>query len=108
MRRLRMDFLFGASDTVKTQSITRWGGGLFCKVIKVNMPNFTAAVTGTLAIKDCDGDQVYSKASIAKNAVTIDDTKTVPMEQSSDVSLTLSGAPTGSGGTVVVTFFLVS
>jgi hypothetical protein len=103
---MRLEFVFGASDTTKTVSIPKTGGGLFSKVIKIKIPDI-AAVTGTLVVKDNEGDQLYSKASIAENAVTIDDTKTVPIDPDGTVVFTLSGAPTVAC-TIVVVFYLVS
>jgi len=76
----------------------------WCKFIKVKVPNFTNAITATLTIYDPDGDVIYTKADIAKNAVTLEEGKTLPIHPKAKVNVTLSGAAGGTGGTVLVRF----
>jgi len=76
--------------------------------LSVKLPNYTAAVTGTLSITDANSYEVYSKASIAKNGTThvynLDDV--IALDGVYTVLLTLSGDPTGTGGTAYVVFWL--
>jgi hypothetical protein len=97
--RITQDLVFGAADTVKTATVHFRGE---VKNLALRMPNFTNSVTGTLALNDEDGITFYSQAAIPENA---DSPYTVERYFSGGlitVSLTLSGAPGGTGGTATL------
>jgi hypothetical protein len=104
----------GSSSPVKSGLISQNSGvhnGLI-ELIKVNVPNFTAAITITLALYDTNGILKWSLAAIAKNAIaTIIPSVTlgavtypwkIPICGKEYWQVTPSGDPTGSGGTVVI------
>ena len=76
--------------------------------LSVKLPNYTNTITGTLSITDANSFEIYSKATIAKNATThicnLDDV--IALDGLYTVLLTLSGVPGGSGGTAYVVFWL--
>jgi hypothetical protein len=89
--------VFDAVETVKTFKIQENGSMTDLAVV---MPNFTNAITGTLTIEDEDGVVLYTKAAIARNATTIVNTLSVPVDRNYIGRLTLSGAGGAGGGTV--------
>ena len=103
---------FGASDTTKTFTISYNG---FVNAYAVVMPNFTNSVTGNLKITDSGSLDVYDssgsdrdESDFAKNATThVYNLKDViTLAGVNTVTITLSGAPGGTGGIVYVTFWL--
>jgi len=93
---------FGSSDTSKSKSVSFIGK---IEQIHLRVPNWTNTVTGTLTIEDVDGYEIYNSGAKDQNAnYNIDREQLVPAN--SKVIFTLSGAPGGSGGDVVVVFLL--
>lgn len=103
------DISFSATDTTKTETIFERGFG---ELILIDVPNFTNAVTATLAILDDEGYTLWSKSGIAKNSVSkyggapdAADTGDFPLVQNGKISITLSGAPGSAGVVKVRTYF---
>ena len=99
-------FAFASSDTAKTVTFDQIIGDWFCRIIKIKTANFADTPTFTLDIYDSNYDKLYSKASIAENTVTIDDSKIVPITRGGKAVLTATAAP-GSDQTCYVTLFIV-
>ena len=103
-------FTFDAATTTLTQEIQENG---WARVIKVDVPNFTNAITATLTITDRNNYPVYTSTALAKNAVaaigsliTAADPGAVPVDYRYTLNITLSGAAGGTGGTVKVMMYL--
>lgn len=100
---------FGAGDTVK--SFTLETSALLLG-LKPNVPNWTNAVTLTIALTEADGATLFSEAGIARNTkahiVPLYDAINwaIPLDGIITVTLTLSGAPGGSGGNLITTLYL--
>jgi hypothetical protein len=92
---------FGAADTVKTSPITYNG---LNKYLHLAVPAFTNVVTATVTLVDASGRVFYTSAAKAKGASYNLETETEWKDQLVDDTLiwtvTLSGAPGGTGGTV--------
>ncbi len=95
-----------SSEKTVTTRLPDPGSG-WCKFLKVKTNDNTNNVTTTVKVYDVDDDAVYTKAAIAENAVTLDDTKTFPMSGDVKVGITPSGDPGVSGSTVEVRFSMV-
>lgn len=103
VRKLDAEVLtFGATDTSDTFSITHTG---FLAALIVKVSNLTNSVTATVAMADSDGNEIISQATIAENATTVVhfDFGYAPCYGAMTFTVTLSGVPGGSGGTVTVT-----
>lgn len=111
MTRTKNTFAFTATSTTATQTVNENG---FVKMLIVDCDNLTNAVTLTVDIKDGDGYVVYTKASIAENAITrVDELTTpalgeVPIDYKYTITVTLSGAAGGSGGNVDVMLYILT
>jgi|SRR3989304_8865474 len=107
MRVIRVEFPFSSTDLVITKKLPPIANG-FALVIKVDIPQCADSPTATLSIYDFDGDLVFSKGSIAENAVTIihaiAESKDIPLMPEANVSLTFSAAPVSV--TPNVTFYI--
>lgn len=88
----------GAAETSKSVDFIREGeiNGLFVRV-----PNFTNAVTATISVLDADGYEFVVSSALARNA---DHRVSAawPLPGAQTLKVTLSGAPGGSGGSVIV------
>jgi hypothetical protein len=99
---------FGAADESKSFTIAANGR---IRAYTVTMPNFSNAVTGNLSITDAGSREIYnsdgrSEADFAKNGAThvYNLRDIVGLYGTCTVTVTLSGVPGGSGGTVSVHF----
>ncbi len=96
MKVIRLSIPFAAGETAVSRKVP-YGGNRFALVIKVKIPDCTDTPTATLAIYDLDGDLLFSKASLAENAVTIihaiAESKDIPLMTGATVTLTFTGAP---------------
>jgi len=104
MTRAKHSFTYDATTTTATAKAVNESG--FIRSIAVVMPNFTNSITATLSVKDVDGYEVISKASIAENATTVYLKEEVPIYYDSTMTITLSGAAGGTGGTVYVVLYV--
>lgn len=104
------DLVFGAADTSKNFIVGTFNGTKVA-AIRVKMPNFTNAPTGTLTIANAKGNIFDS--SDAAFSFTISNNNynnlfpllnVLDLEGEYTVTLTLSVAPGGSGGTASVEF----
>lgn len=102
------DLAFDADDLTKDQEITLEG---LLKHVYVAVPNWTNAVTVNLKIKDASGRVFYTSKELARNAVynleTLLDAAGLSwldqvLTSATTLTVTLSGAAGGSGGTVAV------
>lgn len=106
----RQTLSFGSGDTTKSFTIET---SALHHLIVVDVADFTAVVTATIAIANSYGDTLFSQASIAKGAVTIVAPKVgvdlwpIPACGTQTITVTLSGAPTGAGGDVKITVYLI-
>ncbi|RLG14189.1 hypothetical protein DRN69_04490 [Candidatus Pacearchaeota archaeon] len=101
MIRRKYTFSFGATDTSKNTSIDFTGK---LAQIHVRVPNWTNDVTCTVKIKDVDDYVIYDSGAKSRNAnynLAVDQI----VDDECKIELTLSGAPGGSGGSVVVVFW---
>jgi hypothetical protein len=112
MTRVKPMFTYDASSTTHTETIMENG---FVEMVNVVMPNFTNAITSTVTVADTDGYTVWSKASNANNHTTLYgngpdavDMGVFPIDYGYTVTVLLSGAAGGSGGTVSVVFYCKS
>lgn len=103
-------FVFDAATTVLTQEVQENG---FCSVIIADVPNFTNAINATLTVKDRRGYTLFTSVALARNVVTnIGDTITaadfgdIPIDNRYTLTVTLSGAAGGAGGTVKVMLYI--
>src|SRR3972149_5662835 len=107
MRVIRVDFPFGVADTTITKKLPPSANG-FALVIKVKIPQCADTPTATITVYDFDGDLVFTKATLAENAVTmiyaIAESKDTPMMPEANVNLTFTGAP--GAVTPNVTFYI--
>jgi len=106
----RVTLAFGTGDTsvskgIKESLVSRKSCPLaVVKYAKIYVPNFTAAITATLQIKDAEGHVLFSKGTIAKNGATAigaDELKDVPVQDSSKITVVLTGAPVSAGNVYV-------
>lgn len=79
----------------------------WCKFIKIKVPNFTNDVTTEIKVYDPDGDVIYTKSGIARNTITVEESKTLPLHPKCKITAELSGDAGGSGGTVLLRFSMV-
>jgi hypothetical protein len=112
-----LTFIFGAADTTITQKIDANG---FIKALAVQTPNFTNDVTAILTILDplvpLTGESVtlYTGSAIARNTkdpitgadITAAERGDIPVDDKYTATITLSGVPGGTGGTVLVLLYL--
>lgn len=99
---------FGASDTSKSFQITpddvRRG---YISMFVVDVANFTNSVTAALSVTNGRGRAIPPSVSgIPKGAVTTVACMVPISDETLTVTVTLSGAPGGSGGNVVVETYL--
>lgn len=106
MYEFNIQVIHGAAEAAEKFVTVRVKPG-WCKFIKVKTNDNDNNVTTTLKVYDVDGDAIYSKAAIAENAVTLDDTKTIPMTGDVKIGVTPSGVPGASTSIVDVRFWLV-
>ncbi len=102
--RNKTSLVFGASDT--TKSLTLVAEGLM-KHLHLRLPNFTNAVTATVTIDDVDSYTIYTSGANARNGNYNLDRQgewidLLLGQEPVTITVTLSGVPGGSGGTVVV------
>lgn len=98
MKKLSYIFSFGAGDTVKIASVgLEEGGDDFAVIMSIATFDSTNNVTRTVTVKDRAENAVYSKASCADAAFTLDDTKKIVVERCGSVTVTLSGVPGNAG-----------
>ena len=103
----RKGLAFGATDT--TKSYTFQCNGKVNHVL-VEIPNFSNAVTTTVTVADENGVTIMSKSGLAKatnHVIDSTDDFDRALAGTYTITLTLSGAPGGTGGTVSTTFSLV-
>jgi hypothetical protein len=112
-----LTFILGATDTTATQNIDANG---FVRALAVQTPNFTNDVTTTLTIDDplvsLTGKSVnlYTGDPVARNTedpitgadITAAKSGDIPVDDKYTATVTLSGAPGGTGGTVLVLLYL--
>lgn len=109
MQKVTLDFTVDATTTVYNQRFNENG---FAKMLIVNAGSLTNAVTITVDVKDAAGYVVWSKSAVAKDAITRFDYAStpvfydVPMQLDGSVSLTLSGAAGGTGGSATVVIYV--
>lgn len=97
----QISLAFGDSDTTKSYTIPTLYAGRRTLDFKIKNPDFTNAVTATFDIIDEAGDTIYSVSGLAENAVhflMVDR----PVRIGTQLKVTLSGAPGGSGGIVTI------
>ena len=111
-------FVFGAADTTKTLKICNNGE---VKAVAVGTPNFSSPVTSGVTITDplAPFGGVYSvtlftSAQIANNTsaslvagedITIGEKGSILVDKDYNLTVTLSGAPGGTGGNVLVVLY---
>jgi len=100
---------FGAAETTKNFELKSELGepGRLTRCFLV-IPNFTNAVTTTITIIDGDSNTLFTSDTLARN--TTHDLKTldVVVYDTCTVTLTLSGVPGGTGGTIKTSFYTSS
>jgi len=94
--------VFGASDVVKSFTITEVG---LTYAILVVLPNWTNDVTGVLSIENSDSNEIYASDDLDRNETHMIPTEK-PLVGTNTVKLTLFGVPGGSGGTATVTIYI--
>lgn len=105
MTRTKHVAAFTATSTTVTQQVTENG---LCRMLIIDVPNFTNAVTTAVSVLDANDYVLWTKTGIAKNTVTrIDETTTpilgsIPFDYSHKIKVELSGAAGGTGGDVKV------
>jgi len=109
MTRIKTMFTYTDATTTHTETMMENG---FVEMVNVAMPNFTNAITATVTVKDTDGYIVWNKATIVENATTLygngpdaAGTGRFPIDYGYTVTVLLSGAAGGTGGTVAVAFY---
>jgi hypothetical protein len=102
---LRFDF--GAADTSKEVNFPENCPCGLVRNTKVKIPDFSGTPTLTLEVYDSTQDKIYSKASIAENAVSLLNASTDVFHSvpGGKAKLTATGAP-GSAMSCYVTFFV--
>lgn len=100
-----------AADGTTSDTTTDSLNGLI-KGIIANVPQLVGTTTLTLTIKDADGVQLFSKASIAENAKTgfyegsADLAVAIPVCGALTLTVTASNAQTGAAATIPVTLLI--
>ncbi len=103
---------FGAADTTKTLNYEDLDpritsrGPTFIKCIEVFAPNWTNAVTLVLSVKSPHARQIYAAEAQNRNTVAYLTPSSLYVEKGTDIILTLSGAPGGSGGSVELDIYV--
>jgi hypothetical protein len=96
-------FVIGAAETSGTSAISYNG---MVKNLHLVVPNFTNVVTVTVTLVDSSGRVLWTSAAKAKNAsynLSIEAEWFDQLVESTLIwTITLSGVPGGSGGTVVL------
>lgn len=107
MKWFTLRFDFGAADTTKTVSFPDMCPAGLAKLTKVKAPDFTGTPTHTIDVYDSVQDKIYTKASIADNAITLINgaTDVFPIVPGGKCVWTATGAP-GSAMSCYVTFFI--
>jgi hypothetical protein len=90
---------FGASDTTHNFTLETYG---LVHSLLLNLPNFSNSVTATITITDGAGNIVYTQSGIAVNQEAIFGSTEFQagLAGINTITVTLSGAPGGSGGNV--------
>jgi len=101
-RRKKVELAFGATDTSKTAGLYL-DGRLFN--LHVRVPDFTNAVTAKVSVLDADDYAYYESGDLAKGQNHNIDKELALAGEGAKVKVTLSGAPGGEGGTVVVALY---
>jgi hypothetical protein len=99
VQRVEVDFVFGATGTVKSvQSVIE--GEI--KQIHLRVPNFTNAVTLTLSVEDESGYEIFNSGAKAKganhNLKASDLNDSILIASTFTLKATLSGDAGGEGG----------
>lgn len=106
-RMTRMDavFTFGTTGTTTTDYTCAESG--FVKIVAVKVPNHTSVATATITVKDQDGNTLWTKGTIAKNATTkygadieTAETGVIPVDHGYKISCVLSADAGASGSTI--------
>lgn len=109
MTRITQTFAIDATTTVYNKRFCEDG---FARMLIVNAGSLTNAVTITVDVKDSAGYVVWTKSAINKNAITrfdpfsTDKFDGVPIDMNGSVSVTLSGAAGGTGGSITVVLYV--
>lgn len=104
-QKLTGTLVYGSGDTDKTVSWSAPHINSEARVLVVDVPNFTAALTVTVYYKSDGGKVMSQTASVPKNAVT-PISLNLPFIDGADIRCLLTAAPTGSGGTITVYLYL--
>jgi len=95
--------VFGASDTTKNFLIR---GNAKVHTTMIDVPNFTNAVPAAIKFTDEDSYDIYELPAMAKNNQHIITGENIGLHGVTTLTITLSGVPGGSGGTVKVKMYL--
>jgi ribose/xylose/arabinose/galactoside ABC-type transport system permease subunit len=111
-----LEFPFGAADTAKTFTIPENG---WAKVVVIQNPTFTNTVTSVLTIVDPvpfianRSVALFTSATVVNGAtyivgddITAAERADIPLDKTYQATITLSGVPGGTGGTVFVALYL--
>jgi hypothetical protein len=103
---VQCSFVFAASDTTKTCTITSADTNSLTQSIKIVMPNFSATTpTFTFTIKDPAGSTLYSIAGLPEAATWLNPAIERPLMTGSQFIITLTTTAGTGGGTATADFF---
>jgi hypothetical protein len=105
MKKIHEELTFASGDTTKTVTFGVETGDHIAVIMGFTAFDSVANATRTVTVKDRAGNTMYSKASLADAAFTLDDTKKIVLERGGSVTVLMSTAPTGTGGTDKVDFY---
>jgi hypothetical protein len=96
---------FGATDT--TKSFTVDGYGKIHSIVAV-VPDFTNTVTATITLSNANSQTFYTSDALTKNNTHIIQNlrSYVPVYGTNTLTVTLSGVPGGSGGSVAISIYM--
>ncbi|MDI6854029.1 MAG: hypothetical protein QME75_10570 [Deltaproteobacteria bacterium] len=102
--RKKLVFSFGGSDTQKSANIYLEGK---LHHVHVRVPDFANAVTAGVAVADPDGYAYLEETSLAENQNhnLVFAKEVLLLGEGGTVKVTLSGAPGGAGGEVIVALY---
>lgn len=112
-----LEFTFGAADTTKTITLPENG---WAKTVAIRTPTFTNNVTAALTVVDplpFNANQtsltLFTSATVNNGTtyvvgddITAGEKADIPVDKTFTATITLSGAPGGTGGTVFVAMYL--
>ena len=101
----RTAIAFGSADTTKDYNFTLDIFKYTTNLILIELPDFTNAVTAQVQLINSDDNKLYSISALAKNAKYVLMVAR-PLVGNEKITVTLSGEPGGSGGTVYITVYL--